>query len=961
MAFLAAVYLSVTYESYPNYWLKCFVQGTTTPINMATDSTGGTLLAKAEVSAGGTVPIGYFKTAGDVIIQPYLDVAYDAWLFPTEAEADANDTSNAVQIANNVDLSTVLDGVVFDFDTTALMLAAPLEVGVSTRTKEFRTGDGGGGDYFIETGGSSNGFDRLLMVNGNVAVLQYAGGNIDIRQFGPIANGTTDDSLVLDAAAVFALANGLREIFVYEGTISAPTLALDTRRVMFLGQGEIIDAYRVNVKRPYEGKQFSMLSDIDPNVHLQNIANKRAPVVVMVGDSLATPFAVSSDQENDGLYGHIKDLFRKSYPQKNFTFHNRAIGGAKWFDVSRYPNAVPTTSDWVTHVDFVASTTSGSAIVTAPGGVDLTDVEAGWYVTNVDGAFNSLARVLSVSGQDITVNQDASDTLADEDFEIFKPWLEQVIELQPDLVIVSAGMNDGTAGWVRFNAPSSAFFGVMDKLRGANKVPDTLLITNNMPSSVSATFGLKENQEGRAGIAGLVRAIAGFYPEVGLLDVNRWNQVLRDGLDPVSNYFTYSVGPSVVDMPNQQEDVLDYIDEWVFDSIPANFWLPSSSSFLQFKLSARDSNIGLIKDDAGFLSFEWNEGVANAFHKSRSTIVTPITGAAVTILRRSYANHLEVLINGEYIYDGAIIKGGATYDATLDYTDSDLTVEGTNTFYQAYAQDYVPASFDDQVYNDPAIAGEGGNTGNHPNASASDIIYRFPIESQNWVADTPVILTVGMAALNKLIADEGVYIDFANNEYAIRTAAGVVTTGLPEDIITVGNSEAYPGVAVDSDGNNLGIDIVDNAGSIVIPTSGIPWDTTEGTIIIEYIMGDNLSTGAPLHVGDAANDYLTIVTDIASLTRTVILAGGVSQVNHNIVGTANVQFNKVAVSFSENNVITCINGRGVLMTSDITLGTMADIRLGSDNTEFNETNVIVRSLLVIPQKMDTLFVQRQAT
>ena len=259
--------------------------------------------------------------------------------------------------------------------------------------------------------------------------------------------------------------------------------------------------------------------------------------------------------------------------------------------------------------------------------------------------------------------------------------------------------------------------------------------------------------------------------------------------------------------------------------------------------------ISLPTDDDGFLSFEWDEGVANAFHKSRSTIVTPITGAEVTILRRSYGNHLEVLVNGLVLYDGAIIKGGAEYDATLDYTDSDLTVEGTNTFYVAREQSYVPASFDDQVYSDPAIPGEGGNTGNHPNSQGSDIIYRFPIESQNWVADTPVILTVGMAALNKLITDgDGIYIDFANNEYGMRVS-GVVTTGLPEDIITVGNSEAYPGVAVDSDGNNLGIDIVDNAGSIVIPTAGIPWDTTEGTIIIEYMMGDNSITGAPLHVG----------------------------------------------------------------------------------------------------------------
>jgi hypothetical protein len=46
---------------------------------MYTDSSGLTTVAKAEISAGGIVPIGFIKTAGNVIFIPYFDEAYDLW------------------------------------------------------------------------------------------------------------------------------------------------------------------------------------------------------------------------------------------------------------------------------------------------------------------------------------------------------------------------------------------------------------------------------------------------------------------------------------------------------------------------------------------------------------------------------------------------------------------------------------------------------------------------------------------------------------------------------------------------------------------------------------------------------------------------------------------------------------------------------------------------------------------
>lgn len=84
-------------DVYASWWLKAYQQGTTTPLSMATDATGGTLLVKAQLDT-----TGYPLTAGAVRFTPFIDGDYDLWLFPTEVEANTNDTTNAVQFADNV-------------------------------------------------------------------------------------------------------------------------------------------------------------------------------------------------------------------------------------------------------------------------------------------------------------------------------------------------------------------------------------------------------------------------------------------------------------------------------------------------------------------------------------------------------------------------------------------------------------------------------------------------------------------------------------------------------------------------------------------------------------------------------------------------------------------------------------------------------------------------------------------
>lgn len=64
--------------------LKAYAAGTSTPISMATDSTGGTTVGSVALNASG-----YPAVSGNVII-PHVLVNYKLTLYPTQAAADAN-------------------------------------------------------------------------------------------------------------------------------------------------------------------------------------------------------------------------------------------------------------------------------------------------------------------------------------------------------------------------------------------------------------------------------------------------------------------------------------------------------------------------------------------------------------------------------------------------------------------------------------------------------------------------------------------------------------------------------------------------------------------------------------------------------------------------------------------------------------------------------------------------------
>tara|TARA_R110002074_G_scaffold121968_1_gene256498 strand:- start:17672 stop:18829 length:1158 start_codon:yes stop_codon:yes gene_type:complete len=85
--------ITQTGEVASDYYLKFYEANTTTPLSMATDSTGGTLLVKAKLSDSG-FPISNPLDNSTVFI-PHMNANYRLVVYLDEADADANDTASA--------------------------------------------------------------------------------------------------------------------------------------------------------------------------------------------------------------------------------------------------------------------------------------------------------------------------------------------------------------------------------------------------------------------------------------------------------------------------------------------------------------------------------------------------------------------------------------------------------------------------------------------------------------------------------------------------------------------------------------------------------------------------------------------------------------------------------------------------------------------------------------------------
>ena len=101
MSLSPIAFIAPNYRDFSTWWLKAYQPSTTTPKTMSLDISGSTLVSKLQLNSDG-----FLIASGGSLVIPYIDNPYDLWLFPSEAEADNNDTSNAKRVADNIKASS---------------------------------------------------------------------------------------------------------------------------------------------------------------------------------------------------------------------------------------------------------------------------------------------------------------------------------------------------------------------------------------------------------------------------------------------------------------------------------------------------------------------------------------------------------------------------------------------------------------------------------------------------------------------------------------------------------------------------------------------------------------------------------------------------------------------------------------------------------------------------------------
>tara|TARA_R110002049_G_scaffold23545_10_gene83640 strand:- start:29543 stop:31468 length:1926 start_codon:yes stop_codon:yes gene_type:complete len=176
-------------------------------------------------------------------------------------------------------------------------------------------------------------------------------------------NSGAANKTAIEAAIAATIAAGNRTLFVPSGTFSVSATA-QIADCIFVGDGEFIGPVFDKVHRQFEGSR-TIESGINPKLHMRNFASAANPVVVIVGDSIATNKPTTSVNEVDSMWGIIQRRIREDNPDKNITFYNRAIGGATWTSINKPTGDAtgltlpdwftdPSTKAWMVHVEDLA-------------------------------------------------------------------------------------------------------------------------------------------------------------------------------------------------------------------------------------------------------------------------------------------------------------------------------------------------------------------------------------------------------------------------------------------------------------------------------------------------------------------------------------------------------------------------------------------------------------------------------
>lgn len=177
------------------HYLKFYASGTTTPINMATDSTGATTLAKCQLNS-----LGQAINGSSAVFIPHIDQKYKAVLYPDSTTADANTFASAIWNVDGTNPPGVdaLNSVraagelIKEFDTMAAAIASTTIVAGDVLCIKDRASS----LWDVSNSGSANTYNIVSLTgSGKYATLRLETVK-DIRAFGALLDGSNELTLL---------------------------------------------------------------------------------------------------------------------------------------------------------------------------------------------------------------------------------------------------------------------------------------------------------------------------------------------------------------------------------------------------------------------------------------------------------------------------------------------------------------------------------------------------------------------------------------------------------------------------------------------------------------------------------------------------------------------------------------------------------------------------------------------
>jgi hypothetical protein len=171
--------------------LKAYLPGTTTATSIAIDKDGSSPQASLTANAEGI-----WEVSGNEVI-PHIDRKCKWGIFANATDATAN-TPFYMGPFDNIDRSISISSTEIVFETVAAMVASTsLSVGDHVRTLGYTAiGDGGGNEYDIVAAatGTDDGGSYIDLATHQAKGL-FPGGVYNVKQWGAVGDGVTDDRL----------------------------------------------------------------------------------------------------------------------------------------------------------------------------------------------------------------------------------------------------------------------------------------------------------------------------------------------------------------------------------------------------------------------------------------------------------------------------------------------------------------------------------------------------------------------------------------------------------------------------------------------------------------------------------------------------------------------------------------------------------------------------------------------